>query len=715
MADKIPTKDNGIQIRYTTCDICSPQHHCGMKAYVKDGKLIKVEGCEEHQYSQGRICTKGAAYKEYLYRKDRVLHPMKRVGPRGSGEFQEISWDEALDTIAERLNRIKKDHAADNVMFMNGYGKWQKSYLNRLSFSFGSPNFVGDGCTCQTATHLAWDANVGTLSWPDTDHADVLLGWALNPYYSNSPNVPYFLRRKQEGMKIVIIDTRVTPASRNLADIFLQIRPGTDGALALGMTNLILENGWEDKEYIRKHVHGFDEYAAYVKRFDLKTVAKLTGVAEDMIYAATKLYATAKRAAISETAGAITQKHNGFQSYRAITCLNAITGNYDKEGGCLPIYYTYNHRYGGYQTHENEFMMSRYPDTAQKMGSDRFPIWDAFYEAQGNELPDYISGKKDLRIRAIFGMGMNYRMFPQPEAIRKAIIDDLEFFAISEIFMTDTAMLADIILPACTSFEREEFRCYPNGYGYYTKPAVDRVGESLSDLEILERLAPRLDMNDELLQKKSARGWVDYIIQDTGWTVDELQKHDLPVKMKNYEKYVPGNYTAQGYHTATGKFEIASGLVARYAEKYGYNVIPTYDAPIVKADTAVYPLRLVSGVRFPTSLNSRLHKVPMLRDFVPEPLLEIHPQTAEKMGIESGDMVAIENELGRIVMRAKCTAKIAPEDVYAFHGYSEADVNDLFSNKELDPYTGFPAFRLTHCRVYKVRKEGVHNGGSGSV
>lgn len=704
MANKIPSADSRIEIRRTTCDICSPQHHCGVNAYVRDGKLLKVEGCPEHPYSRGRLCTKGAAYKDYIYREDRILHPLKRVGPRGSGQFQEISWDEAIELVAENLNRIKREHGADTVMFMNGYGKWQKTYLNRLAFSFGSPNLVGDGCTCQTATHLAWDANVGTLSWPDTDHAEVLLGWGLNPYYSNSPNVPYFLKRKAEGMKIIIIDTRYTPAAENLADLFLQIHPGTDGALALGMANLILENHWEDCEYLRAHTHGFEEYASYVRQFDLKTVSRITGVPETLIFEATRLYATAQSAAISETAGTITQKYNGFQSYRAITCLNALTGNYDRRGGCLPIFYTYNHRYAGYTTHEHEFMWSRYPASGRKMGNERFPLWNTYNETQANELAEYIRGEKAFRIHGIFGLGMNYRMFPQPEKLRRAITEELDFIAVSDPFLTDTAMLADVVLPACTAFEREEFRCYPNGYGYYSKPVVDRVGNSKSDMEILELLAPKLDMDDELLQKHPYRDWVNYVIQDTGWTVEALQQFDLPVKMKNYAPYHAGDYTARGYDTPTGKFEIASGLVEKYSWGEGCRAIPTWESPDPSADDARYPLHLISGVRFPTSLNSRLHKVKSLRDFVPQPLLELHPETAAALHIADGIDVWVENELGRIKLRAKLTARIRPDDVYAFHGYSEADVNDLFSAEVLDPYTGFPSFRLTHCRVYAAQE-----------
>ena len=274
-----------------------------------------------------------------------------------------------------------------------------------------------------------------------------------------------------------------------------------------------------------------------MKRFDLETTARITGVPEHLIYEATRLYATANRACINETAGAITQKYNGFQTYRAILALNALTGNYDKQGGCLPIFYTYNHRYGSYSSHESEFMNSRFPAQARKVGCDRFPLWKTFFEAQANELPASIRGEKEFRIRAMLGMGMNYRMFPQPAQLRTAIVNDLDFFAVADLFLTDTAKLADIVLPVCSALEREEFRCYQNGYGYYTRPVVDRVGESLSDLEVMERLAPKLDMDDELLQKHPYQAWVDYILQDTGWNTETLQAQDKPVYSATLVKY----------------------------------------------------------------------------------------------------------------------------------------------------------------------------------
>lgn len=698
---KIPGVDPGVEIRHTTCDICSPQHHCGVNAYVKDGRLIKTEGWREHPYSKGQICTKGAAYKDYLYRKDRVLTPLKRVGKRGEGVFEPISWEEAYREIAAQLNRIKRDHGPEQVMFMNGYGKWCKTFLTRFAFSFGSPNLVADGCTCQTATHLAWDIQTGTLTDTDLDHASTFLGWAFNPYYSNSPMVPHFLERKRQGMKVIIVDSKVTPAATNLADIFIQVKQGADGALALGMAHVIFENGWEDRDYIRNHVYGFQEYADYVRQFDPATVRRITGVPEDLLYEATKLYATGGPACIRETACTLTQNINGFQTYRCVNALNAITGNYDREGGNYPIFYTYNHRYAGYETREHEFMMSRRPQIPN-MGIDRFPIWALYNETQGNELAAYINGEKQYPIRAIFGMGMNYRMFPHPSKIRKAIEDKLEFFALSEIFLTDTAKLADIVLPACTSYERGEFRCYPGGLAYYSTPVVDRVGESKSDLEILSDLALLVDHDDDLL-RKGHEAWVDYIIQDTGYTVAELKKHDLPVRVKNYRPYQFGDYTRHGYRTPTGKFELHATYLDAYAEQYGYDCIPTYEPPITQEEAAEHrPFTLVAGVRVPNSLNSRLHDVPSLRALRPEPVAELNTEQAEEMGVAEGDLVRLTTDNGSVVLHALLTARVPRDMVQAIHGYREADVNDLIGEDRLDPYTGFPGYRNIPCMVEKV-------------
>lgn len=697
---KIPGVESGIEIKHTTCDICSPQHHCGVCAYVKDGKLVKTEGWKEHPYSKGQICTKGANYKDYLYRSDRIQTPLKRVGKRGEGKFVPISWEEAYQEIADNLNRIKREYGPEQVMFMNGYGKWCKTYLTRFAFSFGSPNLVADGCTCQTPTHLAWDIQTGTLSDTDMANANTFLGWAFNPYYSNSPLVPWFMERKAQGMKVIIIDSRITPAARQMADIFIQIKQGTDGALALGMANLILQEGWQDQDYIENHVYGFAEFAEYVKQFDLKRVSKITGVSEGLIYEATKLYATNGPACIRETACTLTQNINGFQTYRAINTLNALTGNYDRKGGNIPIFYTYNHRYGGYKTRENEFMMSRKPKVPN-MGSDRFPIWQLYFETMGNELADYIEGKKQYPIRGIFGLGMNYRMFPGSDRIKKAIIEKLDFIAITDLFLTDTAKLADIVLPACSSYEREEYRVYPGGLAYYSKPVVDRVGKSKSDLEILSELALLIDHDDELLCQ-GYRAWVNYIIQDTGWTVEELQKHDMPVKVKNYEPYEPGTYTKKGYNTKTGKFEIHATFFDPYAETYKLDCIPTYLPPYTDEEIEKYPFILTTGVRIPNSLNSRLHGAPALRSLRPEPLVELNYDQAKEMGIMPGDKLRIYNDYGSVIMKAKPTGCVARGCVHAFHGYAEADVNTLMSEKRCDPYTGFPAFRTTPCMIEKV-------------
>lgn len=255
-------------------------------------------------------------------------------------------------------------------------------------------------------------------------------------------------------------------------------------------------------------------------------------------------------------------------------------------------------------------------------------------------------------------------------------------------------------MPACTAYERGEFRCYPNGLAYYTKPVVDRVGQSKSDLEILSELAPLLDHDDELLNK-GHEAWVDYIIQDTGYTVEELKKHDLPVEVKNHKPYEFGSYSQKGYKTKTGKFEIHATWLEPYVQSHGYSCIPTFELPVTAEEKEKYPFVLTAGVRVPNSLNSRLHDVSNLRKLRPEPMAELNDEQAKEMGISDGDMVRVYNDQGSVRLKAMLTARVPRGNVQALHGYREADINTLMDENRLDPYSGFPSYRTAPCFVEK--------------
>ena len=244
---KIPCPETGIEVKRTICDICCPCTHCGIDAYVKDGVVIKVEGTKEHPRNKGKICTKGHASRQYIYRSDRLRTPLRRVGERGEGKFEPITWDEAYAEIARRLNAVKETLGPDSVAFFSGYTKWYRQFLHRFAYSFGSINYGSECSTCYKSAVMAWEATAGLYAaGPDMGNSNVLLGWALNPYYSKHLALPRLQAFKDKGGKIIIIDPRKTPATAKLADMHLQLKAGTDGALALGMAKLISDNGWAD-------------------------------------------------------------------------------------------------------------------------------------------------------------------------------------------------------------------------------------------------------------------------------------------------------------------------------------------------------------------------------------------------------------------------------------------------------------------------------------
>ena len=528
---KIPGAETGIEVKRTICDICCPGMHCGVDAYVKDGRVVKVEGTAEHPFNHGKLCTKGAANRQYIYREDRLRTPLRRVGERGEGKFQPISWDEAMDEIVVRLRRIREEDGPDAVAFFSGYAKWYRQYLHRFAYSFGSINYGSECSTCYKTTVMAWEATTGAglIGKPDMAGANTILGFALNGFHSNHLSSARLLDLKEMGKTFIIVDPRRTPATEKLADIHLQIRPGTDGALALGMAKLIIDNGWQDQAYIDRYTHGYEEYRDYVMQFDVDRVAKLTGLKADDIVRATELYATNGPACIQESASPVTHHVNGFQNYRAIICLNALTGNFDRPGGQLLMEATFYDQIAGYHMHEHEYYLERQPKKKDRMvGAQRFPLWAHMVdEMQAMDLSRQILEGTPYPIKAVMGFGINAKMFPDTPRMYQAL-KKLDFFLDVDLFMTDTAKYADLVLPACSSFERGEFKAYPGGFAAFTKPVIPPLYESRSDTDILTELARRLELDDTLL-KEGYEAEIAYMLKGNSVTIEQLKASDLPV------------------------------------------------------------------------------------------------------------------------------------------------------------------------------------------
>ncbi|MEL7566338.1 MAG: molybdopterin-dependent oxidoreductase [Dehalobacterium sp.] len=695
---KIPCKETGIEVKHTICDICATAPACGIDAYIKDGRVIKIEGTKEHPVNHGLLCTKGLSNRQYIYRKDRIRTPLKRIGEKGKGKFEEITWDEAYKIIAERLNRAKADYGADSVVFFAGFDKWFRPFLQRLAYAFGSINYGNEGSTCFMATAMAWKIATGESKMKaDFKNAGLFLGWSYSAYYSDYLLPMQVEEARKNGLKVIIVDPRRTPATAKQCDLHLRIKPGTDGALAHGMAKIMIENGWIDHDFIDKYVYGYEEYKEYVKQFDINKVSKITSISPADIMAAVKMMAENASVAINEGAAPLVHHTNGMQNYRAVMALSAIMGTYGKAGGQLPVPFTYGHYNTGFETMEHQFSNELRPRQHRKMvGSERYPLWaELVGEMQAVDLSRQILEEEPYPIRALFALGMNYRIVNDSGKMREAL-EKIDFFVDTDLFLTDTAKYADIVLPACSSFERSEFRGYYPGYIMMTRPVIEQLYQSKPDTEILCDLAKYLNLDDELL-KSGYDHCIRYMLKNLDFNLEEIKASPFMLKVPGIKPETPNTLN---FKTPTGKFELKSTIIEKYAER-SLDALPTYREPVNNADPDIYPFILCSGGRIPNAIHSRLHDVGWTRSLRPDPMADMNDEDAIRLGISRNDDIEIFTEKGSITVKANPTSKIMPGIVNMYHGYREADVNMLIDAGHTDPYSGYPAYNRVCCGIRK--------------
>jgi anaerobic selenocysteine-containing dehydrogenase len=696
---KIPSDETGIEIKRTICDICTPGPQCGVDAYIKDGLVIKVEGTAGFPTNNGALCTKGAANRQYIYREDRIRTPMRRVGDRGDGKYEPISWDDAFKAIAEGLNKTKSDYGAESVVFMTGYPKWYRPWLERLAYSFGSPNYITESSTCHRAEVMSWKLTYGVEMRPDiAGMPDLLVGWSCNPLVSAYPMGRNYYKYKEQGGKVVIIDPRRTPTAVQCADMYIRPRVGTDGYLANTVARLIVEKGWADMDFIESYTHGFNEYKDMLMTYSVEEAERITGVAAEDIEELARLIGTAKKAVVIPSNG-LSHHSNGITTHRAVICLNALTGNVGKAGTFLPTFETFVDMLAGFHTREEEFRQEPFPkDAKPKIGSAKFPIWSEMVdEAQGMDLLRHWQTKDPYPIRAIYAHGVNNRMYPGSSLLLD-MAKDMEFVVATDIFWTDFCKHADIVLPACTSFERSEVKCYNPGIIVYTSPTIEPLYESLDDVEIITRVARALNLDDELL----CAGYdacVKYIYKDQDIDLDEVKAAGTLFKIPVDN---PPDYLAGPINTSSGKIEFYSESIAKYKDSHGLNPLPAFEDGYDCPETEDLDMALITGGRITNAVHSRLHDVPWLRSLRPEPSADINPKDAEGLGIVQGDDIYIVTRKGRIKVKANISAISAPGEVNFYHGYREANINEIIPADHLDPYSGFPGFKQIRCRVEKA-------------
>ena len=708
---KIPGEETGITVKKSICSICNPRSHCGIDVYIKDGKIIKVEGTKENPQNEGTLCVKGAAIRQYVYHEDRVKTPLMRTGSKERGDFVPVSWDKALDFMAERLNHLKEKHGPESIVFYAGYTKWMRPFLHRLAHAFGSPNYCSESSVCATAVEMSWKLLYGASALPDTKNAKLMLVWTTNPFYSNTTMSRKILNAIDRGLKVICIDPKYSPMAAR-SNLHLQLKPGTDGALALSIAHILINEGLYDQDFIKKYTHGFSEYREYVKNFPPEIGEKITGVPRDKIREAALMLGTIKPACLLSGPSPVVHNTNGVQNCRALLALLGLTGNFEVKGGNLVQPKSYLYVSAGFRTRERDFYMPRpWESMPPRIGQDRFPVWSELVdEAQAMHVPIQIASGRPYPIKALVGFGMNHRMWPDSNFMAQCL-SQLDFVVNVELFMTDTARLADLVLPACTSLERSEFKCYGDKYAIFTQPVIDPLFESRSDADIIYDLAQRLKLDDPLF-RAGYEASLDWILELSGLTIAELKKHPAGMHVPNPLPVPEKKYVSEGFPTPSGKMELVSTLLEKYKDSHNYTGLPTYTPPKFSHVTAPeaaekYPFILNTGSRLPIFIHSRTFRLPWIQGLRSKPMVDINPGDADSLGIRQDDPVKISTPKGSINVYANLTQLVRPGVVQLFHNLRGADVNSLFETDYVDPISGFPGFKSALCAVEKTNDSEV--------
>ncbi|MGA3127692.1 MAG: molybdopterin-dependent oxidoreductase [Candidatus Korobacteraceae bacterium] len=672
--------------------------NCGQKLYVKDGKLIRVEGDETHPWNQGRACPRVLALTQYINHPDRITTPLKRVGARGEGKFEAISWDEAYDTCEMKLKDIRTEYGAESVIFVQGTGRDIGGPISFLAYSYGSPNWVQlglSGHSCYTPRLGAMKASIGDFTVLDCSqflekryedpaykYPKVIIVWAQGPV-ATCPDA-FFGHwivdcMKNGGSEIISVDPQYTWLTTR-AKYHLPLRPGTDAALALGMMNVIINEGLYDKEFVEKWTVGFDKLKERVQQYPVREVAEITWVPAELIAKAARLYATAKPAGI-QWGVPVDMNPEGTVTASAINLLWCLTGNIDVPGGNVIARPSHGVTTYPYTTEELVFLYGQEMVNKlneKRIGANKYPMVKGFRGwAQPDETIDQVASGKPYPIKGAWIQTANVlggqaaRMKLHYDALKT-----LDFVCVVDLFHNPTTMaLADIVLPAATFPEKNSFRSWWEPLCIIKKRV--QVGECKSDWEINLDMAKRL--NPEIDKKfNDVIDLIDNRLAFADLSFDKLEKMggwkmspEGPFRpYRRYERGLLRPDGKPGFNTPSGKVELYSTVF----ESWKMDPLPFFREPAQSPVSTPelykkYPLIMISGTRSSLMFHSEHRGIPWLREKLPEPLVDIHPDTAKEYGIYDGEWVYIENDLGKVRRKARIRPTVHPKMINTMHGW----------------------------------------------
>lgn len=717
--------------RQGICGLCFHSPGCGVIVHFdEENRIDRLE--PDPGAPMGRVlCPIAKSAKEIIYSEHRLRHPLKRVGPKGTHEFEEISWDEAYDIIVRKLLELKEAHGPETVGIYAGTGTYERSFkdifklkgaeiylASNVFFPFGSPNTFGVGAPCYTSLGvLAPKLTMGCLHidmFSDVDQSDLILVWGTDPSTATPPEMYLRLKRaSEEGAEIIVIDPRKTKAADLEGAEWLPIRPGSDGALALGLCHILIRDELYDEAFVREWTLGFDEFSDYVQAFAPETVSRITGVDVERIEELAQRIVDAEGATYVMYTG-LEYTKSGVQNIRAVMVLWALAGQLDVEGGRC------------FLRRENVFPLPTHrqletPGEDRSIAKGRFPVYSRFCggEPHAHLLPKSIIEGIPYRIRGLMVLGASLQTsWPDPR-LWKTALEALEFLVCVDLQLTQDAAYADVVLPAVTAFEQESY-CYYGGSIRLREQMIEPVGEGRSCYRILAELAARLGYGD--LYPTDADELLAYILSESGFTVEDLraaERHVLeqPRVEMEYRKWEHGLLRKDGqpgFETPSGKFEIRSTVL----EACGYAGLPEYEesdeTPIGNPQLAKrYPLILGTGPLKP-DMKSCLRAVPSFMERYPAPLVQVNEADARERGIETGDAVVVKTVRGSVTMQAQVTDRIMKGFVYAAVGgggplgteeWRRANANLLTDFEQYDEISGFPTYKTLLCQVKKKKRK----------
>lgn len=629
---------------------------CAFITTVEEGRAVRLQADPDHPVTQGFLCAKVNRYLERTYHHDRLTHPLRRVGAKGDGKFEPVSWDDALADIARRLRGVIDQHGSESILpysYAGTMGYLQGESMDRRFFhALGASRL--DRTICSTAGAAGMRMTVGLNIGADTESvsdADFILLWGTNTLTANPHLWPFVLAAREKGATVICIDPIRTRTARQ-CDEWIPIRPGTDAALALGMMHVLFAEGLQDDDYIARFTLGADQLRARAAEWTVERVSGTTGVPAETIRSLARRYGKARNGFIRVNYGL--QRHaGGGMAVRTIACLPAITGHWRHAGGGIQLSTSKNFAYNAAALHRADLGPAARTINMIKLG-------DAL------TLPDAGVGGPPVHALVVYNSNPG-AVAPDLNTVRRGLARDDLFTVVLEHFQTDTADYADYVLPATTQLEHWDVHlAYGHHYASLNRPAIAPIGQSLPNTEIFRRLAAAMGLTDpafrdddlalirQALSSEHPRmqGVTLEALLEKGWV-----RLNLP---RPYAPFAQGNFP-----TPSGKCEFYS---ARLADA-GFDPLPTYIPPAESPErspdlVARWPLTLISSPAH-QFLNSSFVNVDTLRRSVGTPECVIHPDDAAPRGIRTGAQVEIRNARGAFTVVARVDEGIRRGVVWA--------------------------------------------------